>query len=245
MRIKVGCCGWPISLKKYGNLFSVTEIQKTFYKLPRPETVLRWRGQVEENFEFVIKVPQLITHPPSSPTYRKAGLQIPKDKKDRFGGFKPTSEVFEVFSETVKIASLLKTRLLLFQTPPSFKETDQNVENLRNFFTEIPRKDFVLLWEPRGDWNKDTLFLIFKELQLVHVVDPFKARPLYGDILYFRLHGRAKKYHYTYSDEELTELHEIIKRESQKKEVAYVLFNNTNMLKDAERFDKFQAQDEA
>jgi uncharacterized protein YecE (DUF72 family) len=242
MKIKVGCCGWPLSLKKYTKIFSLVEIQKTFYKLPKEETVERWRREVMEEFEFVVKAPQLITHPPTSPTYRKAGITVDESKKDRYGLMSPTEEVFKVWNDTFKLCRILKAKLVLFQTPASFSEKEEHVENLRGFFNMVERKDLTFMWEPRGKWSADTLKSIFEELDLIHVVDPFKDAPLYGEILYFRLHGRGKGYRYKYSDEELRELLDLIKRYGEGKKEVYILFNNTEMLDDAKRFSELIGQ---
>ncbi|NIN51751.1 MAG: DUF72 domain-containing protein, partial [Nitrososphaeria archaeon] len=72
--VKVGCCGFPGSRKGYFNDFNLVEIQQTFYKMPRLETAQRWRQEAPNEFEFTLKAWQLITHPPTSPTYRKAGI---------------------------------------------------------------------------------------------------------------------------------------------------------------------------
>ncbi len=68
-RVKVGCCGFPRGMKPYLSRFRLVEVQQTFYKLPRMETVVRWRQQAPDDFEFIIKAWQVITHPPSSPAY--------------------------------------------------------------------------------------------------------------------------------------------------------------------------------
>jgi len=72
--VKDGCCGFPVGMKKYFENFDVVEVQKTFYKPPSQKTAEKWRKNAPENFEFTIKAWQVITHPPSSPTYRKAEL---------------------------------------------------------------------------------------------------------------------------------------------------------------------------
>jgi uncharacterized protein YecE (DUF72 family) len=74
--IKVGCCGFPCSRKRYYENFDVIEIQKTFYNPPRIETAEKWRSDAPKNFEFTLKAWQLITHPKESPTYRKAKLNL-------------------------------------------------------------------------------------------------------------------------------------------------------------------------
>lgn len=231
-KVKVGCCGFPVSMKKYFEVFNVVELQKTFYKLPKRETAARWREEAPESFEFVVKASQLITHPPSSPTYRKAGLKIDESKKKNYGFFKPTDEVFKAYEETVEIVRILKGKLVLFQTPARFSENDENIKNLFSFFESIERKDLILMWEPRGNWNEETLMDIFKKLNLVHVVDPFKNKSLYGSIAYYRLHGLGEGYRYRFSDDELLYLKSLLKEGIE----TYVMFNNTNMFEDASRF---------
>ena len=34
VEVKVGCCGFPVSMKRYFQEFRVVEVQKTFYKPP-------------------------------------------------------------------------------------------------------------------------------------------------------------------------------------------------------------------
>lgn len=151
--IKVGCCGFPCAKSKYYKEFALAEIQKTFYKLPRIELAYKWRNDAPENFEFTIKASQLITHTPSSPTYRKAKIDISEDKKGSYGSFRNTDEVFRAWEETKKIANALKANLILFQSPASFKPESNNIENIRNFFSKIEREGFKLVWEPRGKWS--------------------------------------------------------------------------------------------
>jgi len=53
--IKIGCCGFPVARKKYYEVFSVVEIQQTFYQLPKPETARKWREEALFDFEFAMK----------------------------------------------------------------------------------------------------------------------------------------------------------------------------------------------
>ena len=76
---KVGCCGLAgMSLSRYAEEFEVVELQSTFYRLPKPKTAKRWRESVRSDFEFTMKVFQGVTHPVSSPTWRRAGSQKPE-----------------------------------------------------------------------------------------------------------------------------------------------------------------------
>ena len=221
--IRIGCCGFPVSMKRYFQFFNTVEIQKTFYKPPQADTAKKWRTQAPKGFEFTLKAWQVITHPPSSPTYRKAGIEV----KDA-GFFKPTEEVFNAWEVTKEIAKILDAKFVVFQTPRSFRDTDENIENMREFFGSIER-DFVFGFEPRG-WRENKVREVCQELDLIHVVDPFTSKQLYGDICYFRLHGFNYKHKYT--DEELLKLKGLISKPG------YVMFNNVHMFDDALRFKK-------
>ncbi|RKZ01944.1 MAG: DUF72 domain-containing protein [Candidatus Hydrothermota bacterium] len=234
MGIKVGICGFAASKSACFRELDVLEVQKTFYKMPRLETLAKWREEAPDDFEFTLKAPQLITHPPSSPTYRRAKLEIPENKRHRYGYFRPTDEVFDAWEKTVEMANALKAQFIVFQTPASFSERPEHIENIRTFFSQIKRYGLILGWEPRGNWNEETVQSICTELDLVHIVDPFKSRTLWGRVAYFRLHGLGKGYRYKFSDEELNWL---LSSLPDLKPV-YVMFNNTNMFDDAVRFKK-------
>ncbi|MGB9880578.1 MAG: DUF72 domain-containing protein, partial [Anaerolineae bacterium] len=51
MIIHIGCCGFPVARNKYYERFSLVELQETFYRLPRLETVEGWRQQAPADFE--------------------------------------------------------------------------------------------------------------------------------------------------------------------------------------------------
>lgn len=76
--IRVGTSGWdyadwrgivyPSDLPKrrwfehYATLFDTVELNATFYRLPAPETVLRWADQAPPGFTYAVKVGQFGTH---------------------------------------------------------------------------------------------------------------------------------------------------------------------------------------
>jgi uncharacterized protein YecE (DUF72 family) len=235
--MKVGCCGFAVSFEKYVKDLEVVEVQKTFYKPPKPETAEKWRkkvDQINERFEFTVKAFQVITHPPTSPTYRKVGLKVGKDA----GFFNPVKEVFEAWEKTKEIAEILRADKIVFQTPSTFKMTEENLERVDNFFSSIDG-NFTFVWEPRD--HSEALMDLFTDILerhgIVHCVDPFLFEPaLKQKISYFRLHGayRGKRivYSHTYSDEELNLLKERVGNFSS----PYVMFNNKTMFSDALRF---------
>src|SRR6478609_5897971 len=95
-------------LRYYGERFRTVEINNTFYRMPKTAVVEAWAAEVPEDFQFVLKAPQRITH-----------MQRLKESD--------TSVSF-----LLEVASALKKRLgpLLFQLPPNFKK---DVPRLRTF----------------------------------------------------------------------------------------------------------------
>jgi len=229
--LRVGCCGWPVGRAVYSRRFALVEIQETFYNLPRPGTAVRWRAGAPEAFEFTLKAPQLITHEPTSPTYRRLRTPLPEGARPRYGAFKPTAEVHAAWRATAELARVLGARIVVFQCPPSFTPTAEHRRNLEAFFGEIDRGGLALAWEPRGAWEDAAIGRLCRELGLIHCVDPFQRPPAWGSPAYFRLHGRDG-YHYRYTDAELAELLGICRGF----EAVYCLFNNTHMFEDARRF---------
>jgi len=231
MEIKVGCCGFPKARKEYYRHFELVEIQKTFYQLPLLETAQCWREEAPEGFEFTLKAWQLITHKPSSPTYRRLRMEIAEEDRGKYGSFRPTDEVFAAWERTKEIAEALAARIVVFQCPASFTPTEEHIANMRAFFQGIDRGSLIFVWEPRGEWKDERIEALCRELNLVHCVDPFKRRPVYGDFAYFRLHG-VTGYRYRYTDEDLDQLLGWCRRFDK----VYCLFNNVSMWESALKF---------
>lgn len=230
-RTKVGTCGFAMGRPEYYAAFPVVEIQQTFYTLPRVSTGVRWRAGAPTGFEFTMKAWQLITHEPSSPTYRRLAKPIPHECKDHYGAFRPTEEVLEAWAGTMAFAAALGASIIVFQCPPSFTPTPEHIANLRRFFTTIDRTGWHAAWEPRGDWAADTIQGLCRDVDLIHVVDPLKEPPLHGAIRYYRLHG-VTGYRYVHTDHDLERLTTACAGDLP----TYCLFNNLLMAEDAVRF---------
>jgi uncharacterized protein YecE (DUF72 family) len=231
--IRVGTCGFPLSRSVLYRTLDMVEVQRTFYRPPKVETARRWRQEAPPGFRFAVKAWQLITHEPSSPTYRRLGMEILKDDK-RYGHFRPTKEVFEAWETTEEICRALRAVAIVFQCPPSFGESEENVANMREFFPSISH-GWVLCWEPRGEWSADTVRRLCDSLGLVHCVDPFVYDSVTRDRAYFRLHGSPpgpRRYYYTYTDGDLQRLRKMCGDYGD----VDVLFNNVTMYDDAVRF---------
>jgi len=191
----------------------------TFYDYPRMSTVAGWREKAPQDFEFTVKAHQDITH------------------KFRFEMTR-SLQAFEIMKQ---ICQTLKSRILLLQTPGSFRP--DKLGDAEEFLGKIKRDDLVVVWETRGPaWTisdiREKLAERLEALNVVHVTDPFKALPVYTDNLaYFRLHGLGKQlYYYQYTDDELKQLHRLAQPFERDGKEVYVLFNNLAMFDDATRF---------
>ena len=233
--VKIGCCGFPRRPEAYARSLRLVEVQQTFYRLPRLRTAERWRRRVPETFEFTLKAWQLITHPRTSPTYRRLARPIPERLRTRYGAFVPTEEVMAAWSQTLEIARVLRATVAVFQSPASFTPTAAHIANLRRFFDRAERGELRFAWEPRGAWPPEQVQALCRALDLIHCVDPFAQPARYGTPRYYRLHGRTG-YRYRYTDGDLRQLAAWCRGPT------YVLFNNLPMWDDARRFARLMAR---
>lgn len=230
MNLKVGCCGFAGRRALYFKHFPTVEIQKTFYQPPRIETALRWRREAPPGFCFTLKAWQLITHQPSSPTYRRLAHPVSPEVSKRLGGFRPSREVQDAWRVTREIAEALQASVVVFQCPAGFTPTEENIRNFSAFFSSLVRGAFRIAWEPRGPWPPELVQELCGSLDLIHFVDPFKDKCLSEGAVYYRLHGIGG-YRYRYGDMDLQRLLSLCEGRE-----GYVMFNNMTMKEDALRF---------
>jgi uncharacterized protein YecE (DUF72 family) len=132
MRLHVGTMGWSYGFWKgsfypeglaskeflayYAKRFGTVEVDSTFYRIPRTQSVTDWKAQVPESFMFSLKFPQVITH-----------VKMLKD----------CEEETNVFLERV---ALLEEKLgaLLLQFPYAFGTKEFPL--LRDFLPTLPKK---------------------------------------------------------------------------------------------------------
>jgi uncharacterized protein YecE (DUF72 family) len=236
----VGCCGWLEARAEYFRHFRVVELQTTFYQPPSPELARKWRAEAPPGFIFTLKAWQLITHEPSSPTYRRLKKPVAESERTSYGAFRPSEQVSAAWRVTLEVARALEAPAIIFQCPASFRPTAENQENLAGFFRSIEREGRLIVWEPRGDWEPRVIHGLCESLDLVHCVDPFQGgAPSGSGPVYLRLHGRGG-YHYQYTDEELDWVASSVcwRGALAGRGPIYVMFNNTSMKEDALRFMK-------
>jgi uncharacterized protein YecE (DUF72 family) len=171
MRLLVGTSGYqykewkgsfyPADMKEaqmlpyYAERLDACEINNTFYRMPRPETVRKWAEQTPDSFRFCLKAPQRITH-----------------HKRLEGAEEDTAFL-------VTSAKELGTKIgpSLFQLPPYLKK---GADRLRAFLALLP-DGFPAAFEFRHDsWFDDEIFGILRERHAALVIaeDEEKAAPL-------------------------------------------------------------------
>lgn len=198
--MKIGTCGWSYLPKKhvetgesrlraYSKIFDAAEVDSTFHHLPKTSTARAWRkdvDEVNEDFEFTVKVPKLITH------------------ISGFSDMKSWEKVKDIGKE-------LRAKTLVFQTPESLTDSADHVQLVRDFFESVEGFQFAM--EPRG-WKRDIIERVFPELGLIHITDPFRAAPIDQDFNYYRMHGKGEiKYRYRFKDEDLSFLKGKLKKD--------------------------------
>ncbi len=101
-------------LRYYGERFGSVEINNTFYRMPTEKLLLQWAVQVPEDFRFVLKASQKITH---RRRLKDAGEEL---------------------SYFLRTATVLGKQLgpTLFQLPPNLKK---DLPRLADFLALVPK----------------------------------------------------------------------------------------------------------
>jgi uncharacterized protein YecE (DUF72 family) len=185
-------------LSFYAQQFSTVEINNTFYRMPAPSVLESWATQVPENFKFVLKAPQAITH------FKR--LKDVEDPTDRF----------------LQVSSVLKGRLgpLLFQLPPNFKK---DLPRLAGFLDLIPTGTAVALEFRHESWFDDEVYarMRTKSCALCVADSEDLPSPALADTAPW---GMLRLRRESYSNKQLGDW--IEKAKSQNWETAYVFFKH-------------------
>lgn len=193
-------------LNYYSNHLQAVEINSTFYRRPTLKTLEKWVNETGEDFQFFIKIPKTITH------IRK--LEGTKNEVSEFCNY---------------ISSGLNEKLagFLFQLPPSFHYSEENLEKVLNTIDD----QFLNVVEFRhSSWWIPNVFDILKMKNIIFSgVSIPKDIPDYfiinnDDFAYYRLHGVPQMFKSAYSTTELEKLANTIKSYTG---TSFIFFNNT------------------
>ncbi len=187
----------------YAQHFQTVEINMTFYRFPKPETLRAWLEKTPAHFTFTLKANRRITH-----------LKKIKNVK---------SEVRYFYI----LANQLREKLgcILFQLPPSLT---LDLSLLKDFLAVLSPQYKNVIEFRHETWHVAEVYELLRSSGAIFctVSSPELPETIVEtqDIAYFRFHGRIGWYKYNYSDEELKEWAEAIKKAKAKE--SYVYFNN-------------------
>lgn len=212
-------------LSLYARQFSITELNYTWYQMPRAEAIERQRQQVPQGFLFAAKLTRSLTH------------EIDPQKW-------PDQAVFyrEGVAPLVQAGQLIA---VLIQLPPWFHRTPPNRKYLASLLDKLRGLPLAVEFRHRS-WADDRVFaeLERRRVTLVGVDEPdlpglFPALDVVTnpDLFYVRFHGRNAKgwrsgnmqlqFDYNYSDDELREwVENKIERMSGQARRGILFFNN-------------------
>lgn len=193
-------------LAYYSTKLNAVEINSTFYHKPLPSTLKRWYEVTPEDFGFFLKIPKRITH--------TMKLDHSKEEIEEFCRY--TSDIL-----------WKKLKGFLFQLPPSFKNTPENIERI---ITNIPsRYTSVIEFRDWGWWTQEVFDTLREHSIICSGVSIPRDIPEdviinNSNTLYYRLHGKPKMFSSPYTHEYLDALFDRVQKFEGEK---YIFFNNT------------------
>lgn len=212
-------------LARYAETFSITELNYTWYQMPRAQAVERMRRQVPERFRFAAKLNRTLTHEVDPDLWRGQAAQY----RDGIAPLVQSGQLTAV----------------LLQFPPSFSRVPPNRLYLGRLLDALAGLPLAVEFR-NADWAADRVFaeLERRGIALVAVDEP--ALPglfprldvvTCPELFYVRFHGRnasgwrsgnmQKQFDYDYTDAELQEWTEgPIPAMARRARTGAVFFNN-------------------
>lgn len=197
--IRIGCSGYYYSywkerfypkglqpkawLSYYSSVFNTVELNGTFYRIPKATDLQRYAAVTDDSFRFSVKVNRAITH-----TRKLADCK----------------ELIRDFSDLVRSTIGHKLSHFLYQLPPSFQYSEENLERV---LETIPHaSENVVEFRHASWWNPQTeAALRSAKLTFCNVDFPGLETPFIhtSPLFYFRLHGNPILFKSAYSEETL------------------------------------------
>ena len=243
-------------LRYYGEHFDTVEANSTYYRLPEEPLVANWAERVPEGFVMHVKAFGMMTRHPVKADVLPPELRegAPVDDKGRID--RPPRELrAEVFTrfhaalEPLRAAGKLGGILMQFPSyivckPYSFEYLEWAKEHLGgdHMLVEFRHRSWM------EDENRERVLGFLEELGATHVIvdaPKTQARNLVPTVIaltspvgYVRMHGRnaktwnirgtsaSERFDYLYSEDELREWIDPLRRLAEEAREVYVMMNN-------------------
>ena len=202
-------------LTYHARFFNTVENNSSFYRIASESAYKTWDKMTPPGYKFSIKLNKQITH------INK--LQVTDEVR---------GHVAYILDATQVLCE--KIGALLIQLPASFTYNIEKLDVFLDFFTKEVRSRpfaFDLAIEFRNRyWFNEEVYAILRKYNVAPVAANSSRYPgtreVTSDIAYLRMHGPTKLFASSYSDEQLQELAEYIKKISSEAKRIYVYFNN-------------------
>ena len=190
-------------LEQYARFFDTVEMNATFYRLPTPETVERWRDVAPPGFVFAVKGSRYLTH-------LKRLLDAGQGLR-RF--YRPISRFGP------------KLGPVLWQLPPHMKP---DLARLDRFLARLPPGRHAVEFRDPAWYTDDTCDVLDRHGAAFCEHDNVKRDPprLTGRFRYVRFHGTTGRYAGRYGAEALRPFAERYVRSAAHGTDVFVYFNN-------------------
>ena len=212
-------------LQQYARRFSITELNYTWYQMPRAEAIERHRQQVPQGFMFAAKLTRTLTHEVDPQQWLEQSVLYRE-------GVVPLIQAGQLIA-------------VLIQLPPTFPRTATNRKYLAALLDSLYGLPLAIEFRHRS-WVSDRVFVELERRKVTLVgVDAPDLPGLFPsldvvtnpDLFYIRFHGRNAKgwrsgnmqlqFDYDYSDDELHEwIENKIEPMSDRARKGVIFFNN-------------------
>jgi uncharacterized protein YecE (DUF72 family) len=202
--VRIGCSGWNYAswkdefyggrparewLRLYAQHFDTVEVNNTFYRLPRRQSVANWVAQSPPGFLFTVKASRYLTH------------------IKRLNDLGPGLDRFYACIEPLRGSP--KMGPVLWQLPPTFRRDD---ERLHAALERLARTEERHCFEFRhASWFADDVYALLREHGVALVigdrpeVKQFQAHAFTADWTFVRFHYGSRGRRGNYSERELEE----------------------------------------
>lgn len=190
-------------LSYYSQNFSTVEINMTFYRFPKPDTLRSWLEKTPPDFTFTLKANRQITH------------------------LKKIRNVQHEVRYFYILANSLKEKLgcILFQLPPSIHF---DLPLLEDFLSSLS-PDYKNVIEFRHEsWYQQAVYDLLRSAKVTFCIVSSAKVPgtviETADTAYVRFHGLTGEHRHNYTDDELKEWAQKIKMIQARE--CFIYFNN-------------------
>jgi uncharacterized protein YecE (DUF72 family) len=190
----------------YCTQFNTLELNLTYFKFPRRESLHNWYARSPEGFSFTVKAPRHITH---------------------FKKFRDAQQLLDEFIATAKESLGEKLGSVLFQFPAKFQYEPERLARIVDMLDTSVRN--VLEFRHESWWNT----AVFESLEKAKITFCGMSHPALPeavvattDTVYYRLHGVPYLYNSKYDVPKLERLvQQVLEQPGISR--AYLYFNNT------------------